>query len=239
MKVLGVIGGMSWESTALYYRLLNQGVAQRLGGLHSAPLRLHSVDFAPVAALQSAGEWDGAAALLAAAAQGLRAAGAQGLVLATNTMHKVAAQVEAAAGLPLLHIADATGAALRAAGVQRAALLGTRFTMEDEAIVRQPLQQRHDVDALVPDAADRALMHRVIYDELCRGVVSDTSRAAVAAVIERLRQRGATAVILGCTEITMLIDAACSPLPVFDTTALHAAAAVEWILATHEEGDTA
>ena len=231
MRTLGVIGGMSWESTAIYYRLINQGVARRLGGLHSAPLRLHSVDFAPIAAQQAAGDWAGAAAVLGEAAAGLKRAGAQALVLATNTMHKLAAEIEAAGGLPLLHIADATGAALRAAGVTRAALLGTRFTMEDAAIVIDPLAQRHGVQALVPDAADRALLHRVIYDELCRGVISAASRAAVVAVIERQRAAGAQAVILGCTEITLLIDAACSPLPVFDTTALHAAAAVDWILA--------
>lgn len=230
MRMLGVIGGMSWESTALYYRLINQGVAHRLGGLHSAPLLLHSVDFAPIAAQQAAGDWDGAAATLGAAAAGLRRAGAQALVLATNTMHKLHAQIEAASGLPLLHIADTTGDALRAAGVERAALLGTRFTMEDAGIVIDPLATRHGVSSLVPGADDRALLHRVIYDELCRGIVRDTSRAEVVEAIVRLRERGAQAVVLGCTEIALLIDAAASPLPVFDTTALHCAAAVAWIL---------
>lgn len=232
MRTLGLLGGMSWESTATYYRLLNQGVAQRLGGLHSAPLLLHSVDFAPVAALQSAGDWSGAAQLLADAACGLQRAGAQGLVLATNTMHKVADEIEAASGLPLLHIADATGAALQAAGVQHAALLGTRFTMEDDSIVRARLQRRFGLDTSVPQAQDRALLQRVIYDELCRGVVLAASRDAVLALIDRQRAQGAQAVILGCTEIGLLIDAACSPLPVFDTTALHAAAALNWILET-------
>jgi len=230
MKVLGILGGMSWESTALYYRLVNQGVAQRLGGLHSAEMRLHSLDFAAMAALQAAGDWDAAGRLLARAALGLKAAGAEGLVLATNTMHKVAGAIEAESSLPLLHIADATGAALRAAGLRHAALLGTRFTMEDPAIVRQRLEQRHGLRITVPGDDDRALLHRVIYDELCRGVVSDSSRAAVIALIERQRAAGAEAVILGCTEIALLIDAACSPLPVFDTTALHAAAAVAWML---------
>jgi aspartate racemase len=230
MKTLGILGGMSWESTALYYRLINQGVALRLGGLHSAALWLHSVDFADMAALQAAGDWAGAGHLLARAAAGLKAAGAQGLVVATNTMHKVAAVIEAEGGLPLLHIADATGSALRAAGVRHAALLGTRFTMEDPSIVRQPLEQRYGLRVSVPDDADRALMHRVIYEELCRGVVSPASRAAVVALIERQRAAGAEAVILGCTEIALLIDGACSPLPVFDTTALHAAAAVDWML---------
>ena len=237
MRTLGVLGGMSWESTAVYYRLINQGVAQRLGGLHSARLLLHSVDFAPVAAQQAAGDWAGAAATLGAAAAGLKRAGAQALVLASNTMHKLAAGIEADGGLPLLHIADATGAALRAAGVERAALLGTRFTMEDAAIVIDPLARRHGLQVLVPGADDRVLLHRVIYDELCRGVVSDASRAAVVAVIGRQRAAGAQAVILGCTEITLLIDQGCSPLPVFDTTALHCAAAVDWIIANAEGKD--
>ena len=232
MRTLGLLGGMSWESTATYYRLLNQGVAQRLGGLHSAPLLLHSVDFAPIAALQSAGDWGGAAQLLAGAACGLQRAGAMGLVLATNTMHKVADVIEAASGLPLLHIADATGAALQAAGVPHAALLGTRYTMEDDSIVRARLQQRFGLDISVPQVEDRALLQRVIYDELCRGVVLAASRDAVLALIQRQRAQGAQAVILGCTEIGLLIDATCSPLPAFDTTALHAAAALNWILET-------
>lgn len=230
MKCLGLIGGMSWESTLLYYRQLNQGVAARLGGLHSARLLLHSVDFADVAALQAAGDWAGAAALLGRAARGLREAGAQGLVVATNTMHKVADRIEQAAGLALLHIADATAAAVRAAGVSRIGLLGTRFTMEDPFIVIHRLQQRHGLQVLVPGDDDRATVHRVIYDELCRGVVDDASRRDYVAVIERLQQQGAQGVILGCTEITLLIDAGCSPLPVFDSTALHAAAAVDWML---------
>jgi aspartate racemase len=232
MRTLGVIGGMSWESTAVYYRLLNQGVAARLGGLHSAPLLLHSVDFAQVAALQAAGRWDDAGALLSAVARGLQGAGAQGLVLATNTMHKVASAIEVAApGLPLLHIADCTAAALTTAGVQHASLLGTRFTMEDDCIVRSRLQ-RPGLEISVPDAVDRALMHRVIYEELVRGVVSATSRDAVVALIARQAARGAQAVVLGCTEIGLLIDTSCSPLPVFDTTELHAQAAVNWILET-------
>lgn len=230
MRCLGLLGGMSWESTLLYYRLLNQGVAARLGGLHSARIVLHSVDFAPLAAMQAAGDWAGAAQLLADAARGLRAAGADGLVLATNTMHKVADAVEDAAGLPLLHIADATAAAIRAAGCQRVALLGTRFTMEDPSIVLQRLRERHGLQLLCPGEDDRAVVHRVIYDELCRGLVDAGSRQAYVDAIARLRARGAQGVILGCTEITLLIDAACSPLPVFDSTALHAQAAVDWML---------
>lgn len=234
MKRLGLIGGMSWESTLLYYRLLNQGVAARRGGLHSAPLVLHSVDFAPIAALQAAGDWAGAARVLGAAARGLQGAGAQGLVLATNTMHKVADAIEAEAALPLLHIADATAAAIRAQGLQRVGLLGTRFTMDDPAIVLDRLRRRHGLQVLVPGDDDRAVVHRVIYDELCRGVLRDDSRAAYGAAIARLADAGAQGVILGCTEITLLIDAASSPLPVFDSTALHAAAAVDWML---DEGD--
>ena len=230
MRTLGILGGMSWESTAIYYRLLNQGVAQRLGGLHSAALLLHSVDFAPIAALQAAGNWDQAADLLSQAALGLQREGAQGLLLATNTMHLVADCIEATSGLPLLHIADATGAALQTAGLQQVALLGTRFTMDDERIVRARLQQRFGLAVSVPDAEDRTLMHRVIYEELCRGLMTTESRDAVVALIDRQRQLGAQAVILGCTEIGLLIDAACSPLPVFDTTVLHAAAAVGWML---------
>jgi aspartate racemase len=230
MRTLGLLGGMSWESTAVYYRLINQQVAAQRGGLHSAPLLLHSVDFATIAALQAQGDWAGAGRVLGQAGAGLRQAGAQALVVATNTMHKVADAIEAAAGLPLLHIADATGAALQAAGVRQAALLGTRFTMEDDTIVRARLQQRFGLTVGVPDEADRALMHRVIFEELCRGRVLDASRDAIVALIARQRAAGADAVILGCTEIGMLIDAGCSPLPVFDTTELHAAAAVQWML---------
>jgi aspartate racemase len=230
MKMLGVIGGMSWESTALYYRAINQGVAQRLGGLHSAKLVLHSVDFAPLAAQQAAGDWAGATAVLVRAARGLQAAGAEGLLIATNTMHLSAAEIEAATGLPLLHIADAAGAALQRTGLRRVALLGTRFTMEDPRIVQQRWVERFDLDLRVPDAPERTQLHRVIYEELVKGVVKDSSRTEVVALIETLKAQGAQAVVLGCTEITMLIDAAASPLPVFDTTALHAQAAVDWML---------
>lgn len=230
MRTLGVLGGMSWESTALVYRALNQGVAARRGGLHSAPLVLHSVDFAPMAAMQAAQDWAGCARTLADAARGLRAAGAQALMLATNTMHKVAGAIEDGSGLPLLHIADATGRALVAAGHTRVGLLGTRFTMDDPSIVIDRLQARHGLHVLCPPEAARPELHRVIYDELCRGRVLDGSRRVFQQAIDALRDAGAQAVILGCTEITMLIDAASSSLPVFDTTALHAAAAVDWML---------
>jgi len=229
MKTLGVIGGMSWESSAVYYRLINQGVAARAGGLHSAPLLLHSLDFAGIAAAQAAGDWAGLAAQLGAAAQGLVQAGAGAVLLATNTMHKLADAVQAAAGVPLLHIADATGAALQAAGVTRAGLLGTRFTMEDPAIVQDRLHRHFGVSTLVPDHAGRAEVHRVVYEELCRGRIEDVSRVAYQQQIAALQAAGAQAIILGCTEIGLLIEAHHSPLPVFDTTSLHAAAAVNWI----------
>lgn len=229
MKTLGLLGGMSWESTAVYYRLINQGVAARAGGLHSAPLLLHSLDFAPIARAQADGDWAGLAHQLGAAAQGLARAGAGGILLATNTMHKLAAEIEAAAGVPLLHIADATGAALSAAGVRRAGLLGTRFTMDDAGIVRERLGTRFGLDILLPPAAARETVHRVIYDELCRGRIEPASRQAYVDTIAALRDAGAEAVILGCTEIGLLISPADSPLPVFDTTTLHAAAAVDWI----------
>src|SRR5690349_7976126 len=229
MRTLGLIGGMSWESTAEYYRLLNRAVAERRGGLHSAPLLVHSVDFAPVAAMQAAGDWAGAGAALARAAAGLERAGAEALVLCTNTMHHVAPAIERAIAVPLLHVVDVTGAALRAAGVRRAGLLGTRYTME-LPFWRDRLAERAGVDLVVPDAEDRALVHRVIYEELVRGRVEPRSRAAYVDVIRRLGDAGAEAVVLGCTEIGLLVGAADSPLPAFDTTALHAAAAAEFIL---------
>jgi aspartate racemase len=229
VQTLGVIGGMSWESTAVYYRLLNQGVVARLGGLHSAPLLIHSVDFAEIAALQSSGDWLKAGRHLASAAKRLETAGAEGLILATNTMHHVAAAIEGAVDIPLLHIVDATGVALDKAGVQRAGLLGTRYTME-LPFWRERLAQRFGVQLAVPDAEDRELIHRVIYDELCLGRIEEASRSRYQDIIRRLAGAGAEAIIFGCTEITLLIAPFESPLPVFDTTALHAAAAVDFIL---------
>jgi aspartate racemase len=231
MQTLGILGGMSWESTTVYYRLINQGVAARCGGLHSAPLLLHSLDFDGVAAGQRAGDWPALAQQLGAAGAGLVRAGAGALLIATNTMHKLAASVQAAAGVPLLHIADATGRALRDAGVRRAGLLGTRFTMEDASVLREHLAQHYGVQTLVPDAPGRAETHRVIFEELCRGRIEAASRDRYAGIIADLAGDGAEAVILGCTEIGLLIGAADSPLPVFDTTTLHAAAAVDWICA--------
>ena len=229
MRTLGLIGGMSWESSALYYRWINEHVKSRLGGLHSAKVILHSVDFHEIEALQRADDWAGAARVLGDAGTALRAGGAELLVICTNTMHLVADEVAARAGLPVLHIADPTAEAIRAAGHQRVGLLGTRFTMERD-FYAQRLRARHGLEVIVPDASDRALVHRVIYDELCCGVVRDESRAAYRAVIARLVAAGAQAVILGCTEITMLIHGADAAVPIFDTTALHAQAAVDWAL---------
>ena len=229
MRLLGLIGGMSWESTAIYYRHLNELVRERLGGLHSARLLLWSVDFAEIAALQHDGRWDEAGERLIEAARRLEAAGAAGLVLCTNTMHKLADRLQAAVGIPLLHIADATGEAIAAAGCSRPALLATRFTMEQPFYAGR-LRERFGLDPLVPDEAGRAEIHRIIYEELCRGVVTDASRRAALRSIDRLRDQGADSVILGCTELTMLLGPADVELPVFDTTRLHAEAAADFAL---------
>lgn len=225
MRTIGLIGGMSWESSAEYYRLLNELVRERLGGLHSAKCVLHSVDFAEIEELQVAGEWEHAGEILAEAARGLQAAGADLLLICTNTMHKVAGQVEAAVSVPLLHLADATADAVRAKGLARVGLLGTAFTME-QAFYRDRLAG-HGLDVITPDEQDRALVHRVIYEELCLGVVREESRAAYQDVIGRLVAAGAEGVVLGCTEIELLIGAEDSPVPVFATTRLHVEAAVD------------
>ena len=224
MKTLGLIGGMSWESTVPYYRLINQTVKEQLGGLHSARLLLYSVDFAQIEKLQHAGDWDAAGAVLADAARSLKAGGAQLLVICTNTMHKVADAIEAASGLPLLHIADPTGEAIRARGITRIGLLGTRFTME-QAFYRQRLIERHGLDVLVPPPDERELVHRVIYEELCLGVIREESLAAYRSVMVSLVARGAQGIILGCTEIGLLVGEGDASVPLFDTTALHARAA--------------
>ena len=231
MKTIGLIGGMSWESTALYYRIVNETVRERLGGLHSARLVLASVDFHDIERLQYAGAWDEAGALLADAARSIEAAGAGNIVLCTNTMHKVADAIERAVNIPLLHIADPTGQAILASGVRTVGLLGTRFTME-QSFYRDRLSQRHGLNVLVPGPQDRDIVHRVIYEELCLGRVLDSSRTAYRGIIDRLVHAGAEAIILGCTEIAMLIGAEDSPVPLFDTTALHARAAAEWATAS-------
>lgn len=223
MKTIGLIGGMSWESTALYYRILNQETARRLGGLHSAPVLLHSLDFAPIEKLQRAGNWDAAGDVLADSARRLAMAGADVIGLATNTMHIVAERLTAGLDIPFIHIADPTSAALLADGYETIGLLGTRFTLE-MPFYKDRLAAA-GLDVLVPDI-DVTNLNGIIYEELVKGVVRDSSRDVYVRAIERLAGRGAQAVILGCTEIGMLIDDAVSPLPVFDTTDLHAKALV-------------
>jgi aspartate racemase len=230
LKTIGLIGGMSWESTVPYYRLVNEAVKERLGGLHSARIVLYSVDFHDIERFQSAGDWEGAGELLAGAARSLEAAGADFLVLCTNTMHKVAPAIEAAVRLPLLHIADPTGEAIRRAGFSTVGLLGTRFTME-EAFYCDRLRDRHGLRVLTPPQAGRETVHRIIYDELCVGRLVESSRAAYRAVMAELAGRGAEAIVLGCTEISLLVGARDCPVPLFDTTALHARQAVERALA--------
>jgi aspartate racemase len=230
VKTLGLIGGLSWESTVPYYTYINQAVKQRLGGLHSARLILYSVDFEDIQQLMHAGNWDGAGAALAAAAQSLEAAGAQGLVLCTNTLHKVAPAIESAVRIPLLHIIDATAAAIAGAGLHTVGLLGTRFTME-QPFYRDRLQTSHGIAALSPDASDRAILHRVIFEELCLGRVVDASRSEARRIMDKLVGNGAQGIILGCTELAMLIGPADVSVPMFDTTAIHAQRAVDWALA--------
>lgn len=226
MKTIGLIGGMSWESTVPYYRIINETVRERLGGLHSAKVVLASVDFHDIEALQRSGDWVAAGQAMARAALSLEAAGADFLVLCTNTMHKVSAAIEGAVGIPLLHIADATGEAIRKAGITKVGLLGTRFTME-EAFYRGRLADRHGLEVFVPSREDRDLVHGVIYGELCLGRTLETSRAAYRRIMARLAEAGAEAIILGCTEISLLVGPADSSLPLFDTTAIHARVAAE------------
>ncbi|MEU1506318.1 aspartate/glutamate racemase family protein [Kitasatospora sp. NPDC005748] len=238
MRTIGLIGGMSWESTAEYYRLLNEFTRERLGGLHSARCVIYSVDFAEIERLQVQGRWTEAGEILAAAARALEAAGADMVLICTNTMHKVADRVESAVSIPLLHLADATATAVRAAGLRRVGLLGTAFTMEQD-FYRGRLETG-GLDVRVPDADGRAIVHHVIYQELCLGVVREESRAAYRKVITDLVADGAEGIILGCTEIELLIGSEDSPVPVFPTARLHAAAAVHAALSgTRHEGPTA
>ncbi|WIL43943.1 aspartate/glutamate racemase family protein (plasmid) [Pantoea agglomerans] len=225
MKVIGLLGGMSWESTALYYRILNQQVKQQLGGLHSAELVLWSVDFQRIEQLQTAGEWQQAGEILAEAARNLERAGAQFIVLCTNTMHKVAAQISAATDIPLLHIADATGRRIQQAGIRKVGLLATRFTMEQD-FYRGRLQQQFGLEVMTPNEADRLFVHKVIYHELCLGEINPSSRRRYREIMQSLVAQGAEAIILGCTEITLLVDANDASVPLFDTTLIHAEEAV-------------
>ncbi len=229
MKTIGLLGGMSWESTIPYYRLINEGVKARLGGLHSGKILLHSVDFHEIEACQSSGEWDKAGQMLADAACGLQAAGAQGIVLCTNTMHKVASTIEAGCTLPFIHIADATGQAIARQGLERVALLGTRYTMEQD-FYRARLREQFGIETPVPDEAQRAEINRIIFEELCLGAFSAHAKRYYQSVIATLVEQGAQGVIFGCTEIGMLLVQQDCPVPVFDTAALHAAAAVDFML---------
>jgi aspartate racemase len=229
VKTIGMLGGMSWESTALYYQIVNRTTQALLGGLHSAQVLLHSVDFEAIKQLQYAGDWDRCGTLLADSAARLETAGADLLVLCTNTMHIVAPQIEQRVRIPLLHIADPTAAAIKAQGITRIGLLGTRFTME-QAFYRERLEREHGLAVVVPDKPDRDTVHGVIYDELCHGTISAASREQYRAVIARLVQAGAQGIIFGCTEITLLVGHADASVPVFDTTALHAQAAARFAI---------
>ena len=232
MRTLGLIGGMSWESTAHYYARINQLVAQQLGGLHSAQLLLSSIDFDGLQKMQHADDWQGAARLLVDAARCLERAGAQGLVICANTMHKVAPEIEAAVKLPLIHIADATADAIKQKGMQTLALLGTRFTMEQD-FYRQRLEQRHHLRILIPDEGERHILHHIIFEELCKGEIRPESREIFQGIITRLGAAGAQGTILGCTEFTLFGTQEKPGIPLFDTTEIHARAAVDWSLGGH------
>lgn len=227
-RTLGIIGGMSWESTQSYYRLINEGIKAKLGNLHSADLLIHSVDFAPIGELQAQGKWEELGDVMVNSGERLQAAGAQGLLIATNTMHKVAEQVQAATNLPLIHIADATADAIKQQGLTKIALLGTQFTMTEDFYKQRLIDA--GLQVLIPDTDARAEVHRIIYDELCQGQLLASSRQYYTQVINELAAQGAEGVILGCTEIGLLISQADSLIPVFDTTAIHAAAAVQFLL---------
>jgi len=230
VKTLGLIGGMSWESTVPYYQIINRVVGARLGGLHSARLVLYSVEFHEIEVLQHEGRWDEAGEILVEAARAVRRAGADAIVLCTNTMHKVAAQIGAAVDIPLLHIADATADRVKRAGVLRVGLLGTKFTMEQD-FYRGRLEARHGLEVVTPRAEQRDLVHQVIYGELCLGRVEDASRSAYRQIVSDFVEQGAQGVILGCTEIGLLLRQDDAAVPLFDTAAIHAEAAAEWALA--------
>ena len=224
MKTIGLLGGMSWESTELYYRLINEGVKQKLGGLHSARIMLVSVDFQEIETMQHAGDWQGAGQALAQAAQQVEAAGADFLLICTNTMHKVAPEIQAAIQIPVLHLADATAKRIQAKGFKTIGLLGTNFTMEQDFYKGR--LEAHGLDVLIPPKVDRDIVHQVIYDELCLGQVKAASRQEYLRIMADLQQRGAEGVIEGCTEIVMLVQQEHTDIPLFDTTSIHAEAAV-------------
>ena len=226
MKTTGLIGGMSWESTQSYYQLLNQGIKNKLGGLHSAKIVLVSLDFAEIAVLQQQQDWPQMAEILIKAAKQVEAAGADYLLICTNTMHKLAEQVQAAVAIPLLHIADAVGENLIQHNFKKVALLGTQFTMEQD-FYKQRLADKFAIDVLIPDTQGRETVHRVIYDELCKGIISLESKAEYLTIIDDLTQQGAEAIILGCTEIALLVQQSDTSIPLLDSTALHCAMALE------------
>lgn len=228
MKTLGLIGGMSWESTIPYYRIINEQVKQALGGLHSAKVIIYSVDFYQIEKLQAEGDWDTAGQILGEAALSLNKAGAEVIIVCTNTMHKVAEAIEQIGGLPLLHIADATASRIHAKNLKRVGLLGTRFTME-QAFYRGRLQAQ-GIEVLTPNEADRAVIHRIIYEELCLGKIEPASREEYRRIIRQLEEQGAEGIIFGCTEITLLVGEEDARVPVFDTTAIHAQAAANFSL---------
>jgi aspartate racemase len=232
MKKIGLIGGMSWESTALYYRIINETVKQQRGGLHSARLVLESLDFAEIEHLQHVGNWEGAGKILGKAARSLELAGADFLILCTNTMHKIASAIEAEVAIPLLQIADATADEILRSGNRKIGLLGTAFTME-QSFYRDRLVAQ-GLTVLVPNQDDRGIVHRIIYEELCIGIVQDKSRLEYRRIIQELVDNGAQAIILGCTEISLLIGDGDSSVPLFDTTAIHARRAVKFALETEE-----
>lgn len=234
VKTIGLIGGMSWESTVLYYQWINKGVKASLGGLHSAKIVLISVDFAEIESLQMAGDWEAAAMVLSDAARSLEKAGADCVLICTNTMHKVAPEVEAAITVPLLHIADATAVRIKQKGFTNIGLLGTGFTMAED-FYKGRLRDKFGMNILVPTEAQQSVVHNVIYEELCLGIVKDTSRSEYLRVIDDMAKRGADAVILGCTEITLLIEGKHTSIPLLDTTAIHAEVAVEFALEVGDE----
>jgi aspartate racemase len=238
MKTIGLLGGMSWESTAVYYRLINEGVKARLGGLHSAKLVLYSVDFQEIEELQHAADWDEAGKVLAKAAHFLQLAGADFLVICTNTMHKVAPAIEREINIPILHITDASAAVIKGLGIRTVGLLGTRFTMEQDFYTGR-LREKHGLQVLIPDENERERVHQIIYNELCLGKVLNESRGKYCHIIRSLAQRGAEGIILGCTEIAMLIGQKDSPVPLFDTTRIHAQKAVDWAIeGVHPSSDS-
>jgi aspartate racemase len=230
MKTIGLLGGMSWESTLSYYKAINEGIKAKLGGLHSAKISLYSVDFAEIEQLQHQGDWPATADILSQAARSVESAGADFLLICTNTMHKVAPEIEASISIPILHIADATAEQLSADGIQKVGLLGTKFTME-EAFYKDRITEKYGIDVIVPNESQRDEVHRIIYSELCLGIVSDASRQTYLEIIKGLSEKGAEAIILGCTEIALLVQQALTDVPLYDTTQIHANQAVKWALA--------